>query len=1124
MSINEQEVVWDETPKITPQEAIQISEEDIVWDEPQQDGLRDWSNPKELKKTAALEQYEDQNKSFFDRVKSGATDTLKAMGSGLQDGLNIITPVGKVDFMGDNYTGDEIRKDFSKDVLGNKEPNDLDIQAYNAINKLAKTQYDMDFDESNNEANLATYEQNLANVVIDQLGFEDLQKDEFGKYYAIKGDQDIELNKDTFKEIISDVYGDKMEIIGAMIGAKKGYDATKNMGKKAQAVGTIASGGLGAFGGNLLDQLDSAIETGEKLNATQRLQEANKAAVLDMAGGAVVGAVMEGVPAAAKYANDINPFTIEKQADRYIKNDLNTNPTTLEDVANTAKGFGGVEDQRLTQLADQQDTQAVLGDNFQTSLDQVNTYLDDMGQLTKNVYEKAGVKETVDDQIGGLGERVAGTVADQVQTLENIYKQNYNTVRSDILEIAGNEVIQTSSKTLDAAKKQLKALAMPQNVKGQQLKTGAPLTEFQKDYDTLVKTVDQRFKMDNPIYDDTGKIIDYEQVDSDGYNLSSLMDVQKEFNEFFYKYNDDFSNSQQKKLKEIKDSLYDDMKNYVNRKFGVNTDAAKQVIKKWEDVNSDYGSWKMDKANFKEFDSILDKTTDITKLTDEMINSNGTIDATHANFLGNLSKHLEKTAPEKLDDLYSGVLTNIINKSSIKAPINGEQRRIIDFEAFKNNYDHLKESKQAFNKIFTQSKKGTEVLSTLEDLRKIADYEDYIQTNLLKRGNSLTEAVKQATEYKQSFLFGVEYFLRRMLVMKLSKNMFRSEAYKTLVNRLAEQKRYSKINGQKALDFTINKSKSKKSGFTKEDKDLLKTLKDQGKQAEDEIFAMQKEALKQAQEEENKQKQEQIMEQFTKDARAYMDQKINDLATKSLPAPKVDQTDIDPIKANAEQKQRIAQIDEQNKAMDIERIAQIEGKIKQSDLDKANEPRTYMDNDNRNKALLNYQKNEELQNIDETIKHLQELSYTDKDVAQSVDKAGAVQGYTDQNGEWVASRQVNSKGRSKVSGVTHEREIMGLSATQAKTALKGYENIKEGKKLTIPQEDAIRAYEKAKADYDKYYTQTQTQTQVEIDMYFDGNEFVPPSQEIILDQDMITQGYKVQDGKLIEPDGNIIDF
>jgi len=825
------------------------------------------------------------DRSFIEQVKDGAIDnTLIPMATAVQDAVNIVSPIGEVELLGENYNnpitgmkGDQSLVEYAQ------ENSDLPLNAYNKLNKIAKTQYALIGDE---KQGLETYQQNLADIVVNDMGFDDVQVDEDGKYYAVKGDTEVELNKDGWKEILSDVYGDKLEVAGSMLGATKGYQYGSKFGKKGAAIGTALGSAGGAMVGTVGDMVDSIVETGENLTLKQMGNEVLKSGALDAAATGVVAAVVN-TPAALKgvknYISDTSENIVNNNAQKYIKEDLNVDQTTSQDVENIAKSFGGKEDQTLTKLADQQDTGAILQDNFHTSLEQVNTYLDDMDTFSKNTYNKLGVKEIDDDIIATTDERITGNISNNINDLENHYKEQYNQTRNDILSIVGDTPIQANSKTLNTTKKLLNALSKPQNVKGETLSNGVPLTEFQKDYSNLVETINRNFKQEEDILDEAGNKVGVQIVDSDGYKLSKLMDVQKEYNQFFYKYKDQYIPKQQEQLSTIKDAIYDDMKNYIYKKFGGDDKSAKEVISKWESVNSDYGLWKADKGNFKEIDKILKSDIDITTLANDMITKTGKIDKNHIDFLGTVAKHLEKVEPQKLDELYGGVINNLLNKSSIKAPINGQKRRIIDFSEFIINYDKLQ--KQSLNKVFSGTKKGREIVDTLHDLRKIADYEDYIQQNLLKRGNNLTEAVKVATEHKQSFLFGVEYFFRRTLVGWLSDKLFRSEAYKTFINRLAKNRRYGKLEIDKAVKFTQNKMKDKSSKFTKEDKEWFKSIVKDAQEYEKMVLEQQKQVLKETQKAQTKQEQEMIMQKHIKNMQETMKQKESEIFAKGLPAP-----------------------------------------------------------------------------------------------------------------------------------------------------------------------------------------------------------------------------------------------
>ena len=225
-----------------------------------------------------------------------------------------------------------------------------------------------------------------------------------------------------------------------------------------------------------------------------------------------------------------------------------------------------------------------------------------------------------------------------------------------------------------------------------------------------------------------------------------------------------------------------------------------------------------------------------------------------------------------------------MNKSSIKKPINGEQRRIVDFAKFIENYDTIQ--KQSFNKIFGQTKQGSKILTTLEDLRKIADYEDAIQENVLKRGQNLTEAVKVATEHKQSFLFGVEYFLRRYVVRAATDKIFRSEAYKTYINELAKKKRYGFTEIKKAEEIATNKAKASKLGLSAEDKTMFRTIVENVKQVQKEELALQKQAVAAMEKENTLKEKQRVYKEFAQKAKEHVDDKIESMSTNALPAPK----------------------------------------------------------------------------------------------------------------------------------------------------------------------------------------------------------------------------------------------
>ena len=187
-----------------------------------------------VKETNVLKDHEEANKPYlqqlFDKTVAKTKEMFNIGGSAVQDTVNILSPIGEANFMGKNYDNPITGVKGNESIVQNAiKENDLPLEAYNDINKLAKTDMSL---FANEKDGAKTYNENLANIIIDKFGFDDLGVGSDGKYYATKGNETIQLNKDSLKQITSDIYGDKLEMIGGYIGAKKGYDAGKTFGTK----------------------------------------------------------------------------------------------------------------------------------------------------------------------------------------------------------------------------------------------------------------------------------------------------------------------------------------------------------------------------------------------------------------------------------------------------------------------------------------------------------------------------------------------------------------------------------------------------------------------------------------------------------------------------------------------------------------------------------------------------------------------------------------------------------------------------------------------------------------------------------------------------------------------------
>ncbi|MDK2062792.1 hypothetical protein PT520_09710 [Aliarcobacter butzleri] len=699
----------------------------------------------------------------------------------VEDTANFFTPIGEFDFAS-QY---DKKEDFANKAI---QEQDLPLSAYNDINKLANTDLTL---FANAKDGKDTYNENLAKIVIDKFGFDDLGIGEDGKYYATKGNEVVQLNKDSLAEITSSIYGDKMEILGSIIGAKKGYDVGKNFGTKGKFVGSLAGGAIGAGAGTVVDMLDSIISNGEKLNATQILDEVGKSAALDAGAGLVTAGVIKG----GGTLIDMNPWTIQKKADAYINDVLkvNDNPEAEKQIVENAQAFGGKGNQDLTKLATFDETQKSLTDLYDNSVEARNAVRADNEALTTNLFNKLNIDEIKTDNIANTNEKIAGNISGEVSGIENYWNDLYVQTKDDIVKIAGNDNIPIKPTTVDTVNKNIKSLETVDNVQKRSIEPDK-LNEFQKDYSSMLDAIQINLKQEVPTPD--GQFV---KEDVNSYTLTGMMDLQKKFNDFFYKHEDKLTSQQKKNLGEIKTSIYDDIENYIGYKFDGDAQTAKMVKDKWAEVNSDLGNWKKTKGRQKILQDIIDSKVDINQLTSKFISDTGNIDKDGFDMLGNIGYQLSKTNPEKLDEFYGSIVNNMLESTKIKETVNQQDVRYLDFEKFNKLYDDLRG--QTLNKTFGRTQRGKEILNTLDTFRELAKNEEKIQNAVLKNQTPLSESGRTSKENTRVFLFGVSYAIRHRLLGYFSKRMFKSDAFHSVVTDMAKNRRY----GLKEFDDSISK-------------------------------------------------------------------------------------------------------------------------------------------------------------------------------------------------------------------------------------------------------------------------------------------------------------------------------
>lgn len=780
--------------------------------------------PKPLKETNVLKDYEEANKPFiqqlFDKTVAKTKEMFNIGGSAVQDTVNILSPIGEANFMGKNYDNPITGVKGNESIVQNAiKENDLPLQAYNDINKLAKTDMSL---FANEKDGAKTYNENLANIIIDKFGFDDLGIGSDGKYYATKGNETIQLNKDSLTQITSDIYGDKMELLGGYIGAKKGYDVGKTFGTKGKVIGGAIGGAIGAGAGNIVDMLDSAITNGEQLNASQYLDEVGKAATLDIGGGIAAGVAgklpevaktlydISGVPQASKaiynISSDIIPISEKNNAERILNNKNNINTAENLNIADSAKELGAT-DTKLTQLASDNDARKALSNFLENDSKMVDTLLKDHQTLTDNVYTQGNIEKLVDNKNGSIKDQIGQKIDEQVKGISAVYGNVYDATKKDILDITGDRVINIPPKSYDTIKEKLNILETIPNVAKEEVPANGanPLDDTFKSIAT---------KINNYFLDESGNPLTK-------YSLSGIMDAQKTLNSYASKHGDSLTQPQKDAISDIRKSLYDDIERYADTMM--KPEEAKIIKDKWKDINGGYSEWfhSIGKDGNK-IDSLLQDKSNIKNLAYEMV-SKGTIDNKYLETFGDMALHIRKTNPEKLNELQDIVANSILSSVTKEEFSNGNTYKFVDFDKFYEMFDTSKISTVGLNKIFGGSDEGIKKLNTLKTFRDLSKSERWLQNAIYKKQSPLSEAAQKGIDSEKELLYSVGYFTKKILLNTFGANVIPSYAYDKMVRDLAKKQRYT----LKDLDNTITgieKTKEYQS-FTPDEKVYLKNVR-----------------------------------------------------------------------------------------------------------------------------------------------------------------------------------------------------------------------------------------------------------------------------------------------------------
>ena len=188
-----------------------------------------------------------------------------------------------------------------------------------------------------------------------------------GDYIAIDKDgNEKDIKNDFFESILDGIKADAGELTGAIYGAKKGFDISKNMKNPVAKVATIAgSSAVGSVAGTALDMGINRLKDRENnLSIEDILNEFSKSAALDLAGNAIgAGVVKVGgkIIELPKQARDYILNGNLNGAREILKKDLGVDEKYIEDALEQAKNnYKEVKDYAEKGLTDKSKQQEEL--------------------------------------------------------------------------------------------------------------------------------------------------------------------------------------------------------------------------------------------------------------------------------------------------------------------------------------------------------------------------------------------------------------------------------------------------------------------------------------------------------------------------------------------------------------------------------------------------------------------------------------------------------------------------------------------------------------------------------------------------------------------------------------------
>ncbi|MCT7643873.1 hypothetical protein [Aliarcobacter butzleri] len=327
-----------------------------------------------------------------------------------------------------------------KATLDNKNDEKIDDSLIRSIEGLARTDIRLIGEATSEQKN--DYLKNVAGIL--GKGGYALGQNDKGEYIAVdKQGNEKSITNDFFGSILDTVVADAGEISGAMYGAKKGLEVSKNIKNPLLKAGAVAtSSAMGAMTGTALDTAINELRGNQSLGVADYLNEMSKSAVLDAVGSAVgygivkVGGKIVELP---KQARDYIVNGNLNGAREILKKDLKIDEEFIEDALqqaqNSYKEVGEYANKGLTDKSRQQeellaatlekgDANIIKG-AISTNETAARNLADTIDKRATNIYEELEKKSS---KVGGE------EIKNYLNNFENTTKQNFSNMRKDFDE------------------------------------------------------------------------------------------------------------------------------------------------------------------------------------------------------------------------------------------------------------------------------------------------------------------------------------------------------------------------------------------------------------------------------------------------------------------------------------------------------------------------------------------------------------------------------------------------------------------------------------------------------------------------------------------------------------------